>query len=94
MPESMEEFVAHENIRRLEKQISITTSGDERALLLRLISEQKQNLGATKSIITELSQVINNYLYQISFIFEKDKEIPELAWHRRNDGAFIAERDA
>jgi hypothetical protein len=51
----MEEFVAHENIRRLEKQISITTNGDERALLLRLIGEQKQNLGDAKSMIAKLS---------------------------------------
>jgi hypothetical protein len=44
MPNSLEEFVAHENIKRFEQALSTTTNNDERALLLGMLSDEKQNL--------------------------------------------------
>jgi hypothetical protein len=46
MPENLREFIFHENIKRFERHLSATTDEVERALLLKMMREEKERLEA------------------------------------------------
>jgi hypothetical protein len=48
MPDSVEEYVGRENIRRLECQIAQATDDRERALLLVLLRAEKDRIEAIR----------------------------------------------
>jgi hypothetical protein len=48
MRDSMQEFVARENIQRFERQIAKTTDEAERTLLLSLLHEENKKLQSAR----------------------------------------------